>query len=253
MDNRLNVQYKCISQEGLKLLACMTMLLDHTGAVLVATAIRSGVGGTLLRELYTLLRTVGRMAFPIYCFLLAEGVHYTKNPHKYGLRLLISVFLAELPYDLALHNGFSWQNQSVMVTLLLGFLALESMKHCRYLLPKLLIALPFSLLAELLNTDYGGKGIWLMVLFFLTREVKYGHLLQFLGMWFLFSPGHRMALNWLNGIHITTQEWAVLALIPISLYSGEKQSHNKGLQWAFYLFYPLHLTLLWILKGALYG
>ena len=55
MGNRLNVQYKSISQEGLKFLACLTMFLDHTGAILVAAAIRSGAGGALLRELYTLL------------------------------------------------------------------------------------------------------------------------------------------------------------------------------------------------------
>lgn len=253
MGNRLNVQYKSISQEGLKFLACLTMFLDHTGAILVAAAIRSGAGGALLRELYTLLRTVGRIAFPVYCFLLAEGVHYTGNPRRYGIRLLIAAFLSELPYDLALRGGFTWQKQSVMVTLLLGFLALEGMKRCKHLLPKLLFPLPFCLLAELLRTDYGGEGVALMALFYLTREVPHKYLLQLIGMWFLFSPGHRMALNWLNGIHITTQEWAVLALIPISLYSGEKLSRSKGLQWAFYLFYPVHLAILGILKGALYG
>ena len=253
MNDRLTAPKKYIPQEGLKLLACLTMLLDHTGAVLVAGAIRSGAGSPLLSEAYTMLRTIGRIAFPIYCFLLAEGVHHTKNPTKYAFRLLISVFLAELPFDYALHGGFTLQKQSVMVTLLLGFLALESMKRCPRFLLKLLLPIPFAWLAGKLHCDYGAKGVWLMVLFFLTREAKYGILLQLLGMWFLFSPGHLMALNWLDGIHITTQEWAVLSLIPISVYSGEKISRSKGLQWGFYLFYPVHLTLLWILKGALYG
>lgn len=257
MDNRLNTQYKCISQEGLKLLACMTMLLDHTGAILVYTMFRNasmnGIDPRPILELYELLRTLGRIAFPVYCFLLAEGVHYTGNPRKYGMRLLIAAFLSEIPFDLALHGGFSWQNQSVMVTLLLGFLALEGMKQCSRTVPKLLLLLPFCLLAELLRTDYGGEGVALMALFYLTREVPHKYLLQFLGMWFLFSPGNRMFLNWLNGFHITTQEWAVLALVPISIYSGEKRSKNIGLQWTFYLFYPVHLTILWILKGALYG
>ena len=132
MDDRPAQMPKCISQEQLKLLACLSMLLDHTGAILVAQILRSGAGGLFFRELYTMLRTIGRMAFPIYCFLLAEGVHHTRDPRRYGLRLLIAVFLAELPFDLALHGGFSWQNQSVMVTLLLGFLTLDSMKHCRH-------------------------------------------------------------------------------------------------------------------------
>lgn len=251
MDDRPAQMPKCISQEQLKLLACLSMLLDHTGAILVAQILRSGAGGLFFRELYTMLRTIGRMAFPIYCFLLAEGVHHTRDPRRYGLRLLIAVFLAELPFDLALHGGFSWQNQSVMVTLLLGFLTLDSMKHCRHFLPKLLIVLPFALLAEILQSDYGAKGVALIAIFYLTRNIPHGRVLQFLGMWFLFSPSHLMALNWMEGIRITTQEWAVLALIPISLYSGEKQSRSKGLQWAFYLFYPIHLAILWLLKAAL--
>ena len=253
MDNRLTPSYKCISQESLKLLACITMLIDHMGAILIAEILDSGAGNASARELYTLLRTIGRIAFPLYCFLLAEGVHHTRDPRKYGLRLLIALFLAELPYDLALRGGFTWEKQSVMVTLLLGFLALESMKRCPRHLFKLLIPLPFAWLAGKLRCDYGANGIYLMALFFLTREVRYAPGLQLLGMWFLFSPGHRMALNWLDGITITTQEWAVLALIPISLYSGEKQSNSKGLQWAFYLFYPIHLTILSTLKRMLFA
>ena len=107
MDNRLNVQCRSISQEGLKLLACLTMLLDHTGAILVAEILRSGAEYGFLRQLYTLLRTIGRISFPIYCYLLTEGVHYTKNPRRYFLRLLIAALLAELPYDLALRGGFT--------------------------------------------------------------------------------------------------------------------------------------------------
>lgn len=257
MDNRLNAQYKCISQEALKVLACLSMLLDHFGAIvlypLYRDAISAGSDAVGLWEAYRLLRTVGRLAFPIYCFLLSEGVHHTRNPRKYGLRLMIAALLSELPFDLALHGGFTWQNQSVMITLLLGFLALECMKRCPGLLAKIIAALPFCIVAELMNTDYDAEGVALIALFYLTRESPRKLLLQFFGMWFLFSPSHLMALNWLGGIRITTQEWAVVSLIPISLYSGEKQSRSKGLQWAFYLFYPVHLTALWIMKGALYG
>lgn len=258
MDNRLIRPGKGISQESLKLLACITMLLDHIGAILILTLYRNASTAisshaAFLRELYQVLRIVGRLAFPIYCFLLSEGIHHTRNPKQYCLRLLIAAAIAELPYDLALRGGFTWEKQSVMVTLLLGFLALESMKRCPQLLLKLLIPLPFAWLAGKLRCDYGANGIYLMVLFFLTREVRYAPLLQVLGMWFLFSPDHRMALNWLNGVTLTTQEWSVLSVIPIALYSGEKRYRSKGLQWAFYLFYPVHLTVLWILKGVIHG
>ena len=246
-----------LSQEKLKLIACVSMLLDHIGAIIVLTAFhftaQAGKQAGSILDLYELLRILGRLAFPIYCFLLSEGVAHTRNPSRYGLRLAIAALVSELPFDLALHNGPSWQNQSVMVTLLLGFLALQCIKKTTRLPLKVLVFFPFALAADLLKTDYGGEGVALIVLFFLTRELPRKHLWQGLGMWFLFSPGHRMVLNWLGRFTVTTQELAVLSMIPISLYSGEKQSRSRLAQWGFYLFYPVHLALLWMVKGMLYG
>ena len=237
------MEKKGISQEALKLIACMTMLADHIGAVIVLKLYYGNPTPGML-EFYNGLRIIGRIAFPVYCFLLAEGSFHTGNPRRYCLRLALWAALSEIPYDLALHEGISWQRQSVMVTLLLGFCALEMMKKCPNLWSKLLISAPFALFAEFAQADYGAEGVLLIVLFSVTREVPNRWLIQFLGMWFLFSPGHGMLLNWLNGIQITTQEWAVLALIPIAAYSGEKKMSSKLLQWGFYMFYPLHLLVL---------
>ena len=229
-----------LSQEGLKTVACLSMLLDHIGAIWVLQLIyrAAATGGNTqgLLELYHLLRTVGRIAFPIYCFLLAEGSQYTRSPKRYALRLGIAAILSELPFDLALHGGPSWENQSVMVTLLLGFLALQLMKK-----------------AEWLKTDYGAAGVGVMVLFALTRNRKHREYWQFFGLWMLFSPNHLMLLNRLMGSPIMTQELACFAVIPISLYSGQKRSGSKALQWAFYLFYPVHLALLWLIQKAIQG
>ena len=114
-----------LSQEGLKIIACVTMLIDHIGAVLLPQ--------------YFSLRMIGRIAFPIYCFLLVEGAHYTKNPGKYALRLGIGMLLSELPFDLAFSRGWSWGYQSVMVTLLLVFLALKCMERTKNIFLKMLI------------------------------------------------------------------------------------------------------------------
>ena len=243
------MQKRGLSQEGLKVIACVTMLLDHIGAVTVMTYFENATGANkgLLLDLYELLRTVGRLAFPIYCFLLAEGSVHTRNPVRYGLRLAICCLIAELPYDIALWGRFNWQHQSVMVTLLLGFCALEAMKRCPNLPVKLLAAAPFAVLAQFVGGDYGAEGVMLVVLFALTREIPCRRLVQALGMWFIFSPSHAMFLNWLGGVSITTQEWAILALIPIHCYSGEKQTTGKAVQWVFYLFYPTHLMILYLI------
>ena len=236
------------SQEALKLIACITMLIDHFAAVvLLSLTPRTQT----IVDLYYILRIIGRFAFPIYCFLLAEGAHYTRNPKKYALRLAIGAVLSELPYDLAFEGGWTMGSQNVMITLLLGFCALEMMKRCPRLWQKVLIVLPFALAAKWLNTDYGAKGVLLIALFALTRDMPRKTLLQALGIWFVFSPNHAMMLNWLGGISWTIQEHAVLAILPIAFYSGEKRSSNKALQWVFYLFYPVHLTVLYLVGRLL--
>lgn len=220
-----------LSQEGLKLIACVTMLIDHIGAVLVPQNI--------------FLRMIGRIAFPIYCFLLAEGAHYTKDPRKYVLRLGIGAVLSELPFDLALSGGINWQYQSVMVTLLLGVLALLCMKKTNRLIVKLLVVLPFAAGAELLCTDYGGAGVLLIAVFGLTRGQPWWQTL--LGMLVVLYITPSVAVYpW--GIRIPLELLGALSILPIVCYSGRKATGGKGVQWAFYLFYPVHLTVLYLLK-----
>lgn len=239
-----------ISQEALKLIACVTMLLDHIGATVVydlfqLAAAADGENTGALLQLYNALRFIGRLSFPIYCFLLAEGAHHTHDPKHYALRLGIAALISEIPFDLTFFGALTLQHQNVMFTLLLGFLALKAMEKCPNILWKLLAALPFLLLAKWMRTDYGANGVLAIVLFGLTREAPCRRFLQFLGLWFVFSPGHRMMLSWVSGISITLQEWAVLAMLPISLYSGRKRTDRKAVQWTFYLFYPAHLLMLY--------
>ena len=227
---------KGLSQETLKLIACVTMLIDHIGAVFVREY-----------SLYYAMRIIGRIAFPIYCFLLAEGAHYTKSPKKYGLRLAIGAVLAELPFDLAFYGGWTNGSQNVMVTLLLGFLALQGMKKCPNMLLKALVAVPFAVTAEWLRTDYGAAGVMLIVMFGLVRGLSRESLLQFTGLtvicWLMGSA--RISVF---GVRIPIELFAVLAMVPIALYSGEKRTDSRAVQWAFYLFYPVHLAVLYLIE-----
>lgn len=223
---------KGISQETLKLIACITMLIDHVGAALFPRVI--------------LLRMIGRIAFPIYCFLLAEGVAYTRNPKKYGMRLAIGMLLAELPFDLALFDTPMWQHQSVMVTLLLGFFALECVKKTQKRTMKFFYIFAFAILAEALFTDYGGMGVILIGFFGLIRGKRWEKGIMTLGLavicYLIGSPAIPIF-----GLRIPIEMFGVLAMLPIALYSGKKVTHSAAIQWAFYLFYPVHLTLLAIL------
>lgn len=240
-----------LSQEKLKWIACVSMLLDHIGATIVLNCCNqlSGAEKAAMLQVYEMLRTVGRLAFPIYCFLLVEGFLYTSDLKRYGIRLLIGAVISEIPYDLALYGSFNWEHQNVMLTLLFGLLMLETMRCCRNLPLRLLTIIPFAILADVLNMDYGANGILVIALFALTRELRYRGVLQFLGLWFIFSPGHQMVFGWLNGTELTVQELAVLSIIPIELYTGMKRRNSKVTQLAFYLFYPVHLLVLYLIQS----
>lgn len=221
-----------LSQEMLKLIACVTMLIDHAGAVLFPQ--------------YLSLRIIGRIAFPIYCFLLSEGVFYTKSPKKYGIRLGVGAILSELPFDLALFGCITLQYQSVMITLLLGFVMGICMKRVSKPHWQVLLIIPFAIIAQWLNTDYGGWGIALIALFILSRNLPQRLLVQTVGMAAICYLMDSFVMS-IGGLRVPIEVFALAAMVPIALYSGEKQSKSKTLQWAFYLFYPVHLTVLFFL------
>lgn len=219
------VEKKGLSQEALKAIACITMLLDHIGATMVRG--------------YT-LRIIGRIAFPIFCFLMAEGAYHTKNPKKYCIRLVIGMLLSEIPFDLAFQLKPTWKYQSVMVTLLLGFVAVEIIQNAKYNIVKLLAVGGGFALAEWANTDYGGFGVLLVVLFSQTR----GKLWLQTVMVAMFAWMMNSVRIPVFGLSIPIEMFAVFAMIPIALYSGRKSTSSKVVQWGFYLFYPVHLTAL---------
>lgn len=235
---------KGFSQEGLKLLACLTMLCDHIGYALI-----SHTGNAAL---YYLLRIIGRLAFPLYVFLLVEGFSHTRNRPKYFLRLLAGALLAELPYDLMIYGQFSWESQSVMVTLSLGFLALTVMDRVGSIYWKAVAALPFVVLAELACSDYGWQGVLLVVLFAMSREYYARNIIRFGGMLVIFHTMPSVMLP-LGGMGIPMQALGALSILFIAGYDGRKLTNSRVVQWAFYLFYPVHMLILFVLEWLLYG
>ena len=230
-----------ISQEVLKLIACTAMLLDHFGATVVPY-----FSVSYMEELYYIVRGIGRIAFPIYAFLLAEGMRHTRNPRKYFLRLGYGILLAEIPFDMALFGGLTWEYQNVMVTLCLGAVMIFCMEKSQKSLLKVLLAVPFAAAAELLCSDYGAWGISMIAVFAIVEE----RWLQALCI---------TAINWLIpsldiallGVNISIQLFGALAMVPIACYSGRKLTHNRVIQWGFYLFYPVHLLVLWLLLSVI--
>ena len=234
-----------LSQEGLKLVACVTMLLDHIGASVIL-ALYDQHPSQFLYDFYFLLRIIGRIAFPIFCFLLVEGVYYTKNPEKYAMRLMIGAILAEIPYDLLIFGEITWKQSSVMVTLLLAFVWARLAIRTNKVIWKIILLAIFACAADLMQSDYQGYGVVMVAVFFFTRELPKRQLWQIAGV---------AAVCWIIGgltigtglIQIPVQMFAIFALIPIFAYCGEKRTNNQWVQRFFYLFYPVHLLVLYLM------
>ncbi len=228
---------RVLSGSVLKLLAAICMLIDHTGAVIVSRYPQRVLLSVMGKEmtLYQLMRFVGRPAFPLFAFLLAEGFMHTRDRLRYTLRLGAFALLSEVPFDLALHGKpmeLSYQN--VCITLCLSFLGLWALERFQGKSWKQLLAmLGLYGVVLLARCDYGVKGYGFVLLLYLLRT----------------RPVTRAVL----GSAFLSAQWkAGLAFVPIAFYNGERGFvRGRWLRYAFYLFYPAHLLLLYGLKVLL--
>lgn len=198
----------------LKWIGLITMVIDHIGLL-------------FFQDLW-ILDVIGRISFPIFAFTTAVGFMYTKNITKYGLRILAFAVVSEPFYDLAFFGTPVYMGrQNVLFTFALGVLMLYLWLYFENIVFRCLSVLLVLLAAELLATDYNSMGL-LMILFcycFYNENLKRDIAVALINL--LLMGGRQI--------------FAVLALIPLHLYRGEKGRDMKAV---FYLFYPLHLALL---------
>ena len=230
--------YKILSGSGLKCLALITMIIDHVAVVLLKNSriilLQNWFGAPL--TLYTLMRKVGRLAFPIYCFLLAEGFLHTRDRKKYGLNLLLFAVISEIPWNLEHTGTLLYPSQNVFFTLFLGYLGLCCVEYLKEQPRRqLALLLILVLVAIAMKADYGVGGFGFILLLYILRDRKI--LQAVLGTCFLSS-------TWAGG----------LAFIPINLYNGQRGFiRGKVLKYAFYAAYPVHILILYWIKKQTIG
>lgn len=224
---------------ALKMIAIITMLIDHIGAVLIPYDNRW----------YMLFRGIGRLSFPIFCFLIVEGFNHTKNVKNYLIRLGVFAFVSEIPFDLAFyHKMFSWQHQNVFFTLFLGLLLITLMNKVDQKFKdnimmssilKIILTIGICLIAFFMKTDYDFSGILIIAAFYIFRsnKVYMAFSLLFIMLYILGEKGQ-------NFIYF----YAVFSMIFISFYNGKK---GKDIKLIFYIFYPAHLFILYLIDKFL--
>lgn len=213
MNQRWNIQ--CLDSFQLKCIAIVSMALDHTGAVLYPSQIW--------------LRCLGRIAFPIFCFLIVEGFFHTHDVRRYMGRLGVFALISEIPYDLAFRGvPLEYAHQNVFFTLLIGIGMMVLLERNREWPVKAVILFLAMWLAVLIRSDYNFRGVLLIFVFYIFHESRWLAVTAG-GLWNFLYQG-------------VIQKYGVLSVLPLALYNGER---GRKMKYFFYIFYPAHLLLLY--------
>ena len=238
-----------ISSFGLHLLAMALMLCDHIWATLPYAPM--------------LLTALGRVAFPIFAFLMAEGHAHTRDIRRYRKRLLLLAVVTEIPFNLMCSGSVIYPfHQNVIWTFLLSSLCVDMIRQAQEqktavaILKAAAMTLVGYLTGYILFVDYHGEGVLMVLIFWLLRGSRWYHRL-----------GQAACLYWINvemlkgqmlllplagkTVEVPLQGLALLALIPIWLYRGRQGPHGKAVKLFNYAFYPVHMLILWLIAVAL--
>lgn len=251
-----------LSSATLHIMAMCFMLLDHMWATVLA---------------YDWMTCVGRIAFPIFAFMLVEGFTHTRNLKKYMLRMLIFAVIAEIPFNMMYGGQFIYpMHQNVLWTFLLALCGMWLMEKARKknklwlsILACFGVSLLGLILGYLLFVDYYGCGILTVFIFYffdrnrednfilnLLKNNKYKRTVwsvicligQFLCLYYInveILGGFYYNVNIFGrNVELIQQSLALLALIPIWLYRGKQGYHAKWFKYFNYAFYPVHCLIL---------
>lgn len=243
---------KGLSGSTLKMIAIVTMLIDHIGAAILGRMLMANGMGSLdgtdlaattqwltengtLYYTYMIFRMIGRVAFPIFCFLLVQGFLHTSNKKKYALRLGLFALISEIPFDLAVTSKvLEFDYQNVFFTLFIGLLTMmayeavekkEEWNNALRVICYILVVLVGMGIANFLKTDYDAIGVFCIMMLYMFRKNKVSQIVvgccSFL--WEITAP---------------------LAFVPIGFYNGKR---GWKMKYFFYAFYPVHLLILYFI------
>ena len=235
-----------LSGDTIKLIAVISMIIDHSGYCLLRYYMNLHYMDILpqtytrLNNVYEVMRGIGRIAFPIFCFFLVEGFFRTHNIKKHILRLALFAIISEVPFNLAhFRVPFDWSHQNVMFELLLGFIMLILLQYIENIIGLSLkvkwlcimcTVAAFVEIACYCKADYNAKGIILIAVLYLLRSTGAFSLLA-------------------GAATISIEKYAPISFILLYFYDSKTK---PKLKYFFYLFYPIHLFVIYLLGFLLF-
>ncbi len=264
----------------LKIIALATMTIDHIGAIVLYNS------GGALGYVYLIFRLIGRIAFPLFMFMIVEGILHTHRPWRYFLRLAISgVFIGVATWISVLLSGERMIDGNIFVSLLGVAFAVWALRQKKYLKMLALIPIAFFFLDFALDfgsgfpyasPQYGLYGLTMGLLFYASYLIirktgkaaceKYqidyeGYLLSDQYRWNANAAASISLLTtnvvWyiiagidpaLDIVNITFQSISILTGIILLYYNGKRGYDAKWFRYGTYAYYPLHIILLYLLS-----
>ena len=240
-----------IDRFWLKIIAVTTMFIDHIAAIIGLDYFSA----LQLDWLYIVMRSIGRISFPIFAFFVAEGWQHTKNKTKYFLYILIFAIISQPIYYFALNEQLFELNIlfTFCISILL-FVIVDNIKQYKSL-TFIYICSIFAILMVVFMLDamgitisYGVYGVLLPLIYYILYNSNFPY--HKLILWIIVAIA--MILHWLifylvNPTCDILSFYTLLALLSIPvllLYNGQKGKYS--LKWFFYIFYPTHLLIIWL-------
>ena len=220
-----------IGREFIKLAAMITMTIDHLGAIIYPE--------------YIVLRIIGRLSFPLYSYLMILGIESTRDSKNYFVRLFLFAIISQVPYCLAFGFGL-FESFNIFFTLSFGLLFII------FLFPlkkqSLLCLLPF-LASSVLNFDYGSYGIALIgCIHVLKAHTKSGVFLLILLNGLFLSFQRMVSIQMLSLFAVPIILFHRRGVLKIETEINAKSAYLSLIKYFFYIYYPLHLTLFYLIK-----
>ena len=221
-----------VSGSGLKGIAVCAMIIDHIAEVILLSLYHGGIleKTGLFVIVYTLMRCIGRLAFPIFAFLLTEGYIHTGNVKRYLLRLGAFALISEVPFDLAVFGKVvDYSMQNVFFTLFFGLCTMYLIEKWENRLILQILAASFGVVLSWgIRADYGGVGVILILAFYVFRYQK----------------KEQMAFSAVVMVCMIERKWEICYLAALPLIKWYNGTRGKGGKYFGYWFYPVHLAVL---------
>lgn len=219
-----------MSSTFIKIIACLLMLIDHIGFCFFPNL--------------TILRSIGRLAFPLFAFQITIGYSHTRDKKKYTIRMLLFAILSQLPFlFFRTVSGYLSFKTNIGFTFFIAILCMQVIDLYREKknITIVLLTIPLLFSAYLLKVDYSVYGVILVLLFYLFPFKDNGKTNLKNVLFFFILNSYIMSIYIVISNTLLIQYYSLLSILILLLYNEKKGPNFKYL---FYIFYPLHLLIL---------